>query len=232
MNLTVIPITGIGRVDKGDDVADVLAGPLRDLDAASGDVLVVTHKIVSKAEGAVRQIVGDEEEFKKALVEEISASIVRRRGDLIIAETRHGFVCANAGVDRSNADPGTVVLLPDDPDRSAHRIRTRLERILGVDVPVIISDTFGRPWRRGLTDIAIGVSGLLPILDLRGTSDWSGRELDVTEVAVADEIAAAADLVMGKASGVPAALVRGYEGPRGEGRGSELVRPVDEDLFR
>lgn len=232
MNLTIFPIDGIGRVEEGDDVAGLLARPLRDLGPVDGDVLVVTHKIVSKAEGAVRPIVGDEEEFKRALVEEISASIVRRRGDLIIAETKHGFVCANAGVDRSNADPGTVVLLPEDPDRSAHRIRTRLQRVLGVDMPVVISDTFGRPWRRGLTDIAIGVSGLLPVLDLRGTRDWSGRELDVTEVAVADEIAAAADLVMGKASGIPAALVRGYQGPRGEGRGSELVRPVDEDLFR
>lgn len=232
MSLTVFPIAGVGRVEQGDDVAAILADPLRDLDARSGDVLVVTHKIVSKAEGAVRQIEGDEEEFKKTLVEEISASIIRRRGDLIIAETKHGFVCANAGVDRSNADPGTVVLLPDDPDRSAHRIRARLQRTLGIDMAVIISDTFGRPWRRGLTDIAIGVSGLLPILDLRGTRDWSGRELDVTEIAVADELAAAADLVMGKASGVPAALVRGYEGPRGEGRGTELVRPVDEDLFR
>lgn len=232
MSLTVFPIAGVGRVEHGDDVAAILADPLRDLDATSGDVLVVTHKIVSKAEGAVRQIEGDEEEFKKTLVEEISASIIRRRGDLIIAETKHGFVCANAGVDRSNADPGTVVLLPDDPDRSAHRIRARLQRTLGIDMAVIISDTFGRPWRRGLTDIAIGVSGLLPILDLRGTRDWSGRELDVTEIAVADELAAAADLVMGKASGVPAALVRGYEGPRGEGRGTELVRPVDQDLFR
>ena len=232
MSLVVLPVRGVGRVEHGDDVAAVLAEPLQDLEATTGDIVVVTHKIVSKAEGAVRQIVGDEEEFKRALVEEISASIVRRRGDLMIAETRHGFVCANAGVDRSNTDPGTVVLLPDDPDRSAHRIRTRLQRILGVDMPVIISDTFGRPWRRGLTDIAIGVSGLRPILDLRGTSDWSGRELDVTEVAVADEIAAAADLVMGKSSGIPAALVRGYEGPRGDGRGSELVRPVDEDLFR
>lgn len=232
MTLTVIPIMGIGRVNQGDDVAALLAPPLRDLGPVDGDVIVVTHKIVSKAEGAVRQIVGDEEEFKRGLVEEISASIVRRRGDLIIAETRHGFVCANAGVDRSNADPGTVVLLPDDPDRSAHRLRTRLQRILGIDMPVVISDTFGRPWRRGLTDIAIGVSGLMPIIDLRGTRDWTGHELDVTEVAVADEIAAAADLVMGKASGVPAALVKGYEGPRGDGRGSELVRPVDEDLFR
>jgi coenzyme F420-0:L-glutamate ligase/coenzyme F420-1:gamma-L-glutamate ligase len=125
-----------------------------------------------------------------------------------------------------------MVLLPDDPDRSAHRIRARLQRALGVDMPVIISDTFGRPWRIGLTDVAIGVSGILPILDLRGTKDWTGRELDVTEVAVADELAATADLVMGKAEGIPAALVRGYEGPRGEGRGSDLVRPIDQDLFR
>ena len=232
MSLSVHPLIGIGRVETGDDVAGALEPSLRGLDPRSGDVLVVTHKIVSKAEGAVREVTGDELEFKRALVEELATSIVRRRGELIIAETKHGFVCANAGVDRSNTDPGTVVLLPDDPDRSAHRIRTRLSRMLGFDIPVIISDTFGRPWRRGLTDIAIGLSGLEPILDLRGTMDWAGRELDVTEVAVADELAAAADLVMGKASGIPAALVRGYDGPRGEGRASELVRPVDEDLFR
>ncbi|MFZ0625604.1 MAG: coenzyme F420-0:L-glutamate ligase, partial [Acidimicrobiia bacterium] len=158
--------------------------------------------------------------------------IVRRRGDLIIAQTRHGFICANAGIDRSNAEPGTMILLPEDPDRSAHRIRTRLDGIFGFDLPVIISDTFGRPWRRGLTDIAIGISGLEAILDHRGTLDWSGRELEVTEIAVVDEIAAAADLVMGKADGIPAALVRGYAGPRGSGRGRDLVRPVDEDLFR
>ena len=232
MSLSVHPLIGIGRVETGDDVAGALEPSLRGLDPRSGDVLVVTHKIVSKAEGAVREVTGDELEFKRALVEELATSIVRRRGELIIAETKHGFVCANAGVDRSNTDPGTVVLLPDDPDRSAHRIRTRLSHMLGFDIPVIISDTFGRPWRRGLTDIAIGLSGLEPILDLRGTMDWAGRELDVTEVAVADELAAAADLVMGKASGIPAALVRGYDGPRGQGRASELVRPVDEDLFR
>lgn len=232
MTLEIHPLVGIGSVAKGDDIADVLEPALRPLDPREGDVLVVTHKIVSKAEGAVREISGDEDEFKKALIEEIARSIVRRRGDLIIAETKHGFVCANAGVDRSNAEPGTVILLPDDPDRSAHRIRVRLEKRMGIDLPVIISDTFGRPWRRGLTDVAIGVSGLLPILDLVGTEDWTGRALDVTEVAVADELAAAADLVMGKASGIPAALVRGYDGPRGEGRATDLVRPVDEDLFR
>jgi coenzyme F420-0:L-glutamate ligase/coenzyme F420-1:gamma-L-glutamate ligase len=232
MTLVVYPLLGIGSVEAGDDVAEVLAPTLESIGPAAGDVLVVTHKIVSKAEGAVRVITGDEEEFKRALVEEIATSIVRRRGDLIIAETKHGFVCANAGVDRSNASEGTMILLPNDPDRSAHRIRNRLRLRFDVDLPVIISDTFGRPWRRGLTDIAIGVSGLLPILDLKGTLDWSGRQLDVTEVAVADELAAAADLVMGKAEGIPAALVRGYQGPHGEGRAAELVRPIDEDLFR
>jgi len=232
LSLEVHPLLDIGVVEQGDDVASLLEGPLRAHDPREGDVVVVTHKIVSKAEGAVRRIVGDEDEFKKRLVEELATSIVRRRGDLIIAETRHGFICANAGVDRSNTAEGTMVLLPDDPDRSAHRIRTRLQLILGVDLGVIVSDTFGRPWRRGLTDIAIGVSGLMPILDLKGTRDWTGRQLDVTEVAVADELAAAADLVMGKAAGIPAALIRGFEGPRGEGRAAELVRPVDEDLFR
>lgn len=232
MSLEVHPLLDIGVVEQGDDVASLLEGPLRAHDPREGDVVVVTHKIVSKAEGAVRRIVGDEDEFKKRLVEELATSIVRRRGDLVIAETSHGFICANAGVDRSNTAEGTMVLLPDDPDRSAHRIRTRLQLILGVDLGVIVSDTFGRPWRRGLTDIAIGVSGLMPILDLKGTRDWTGRQLDVTEVAVADELAAAADLVMGKAAGIPAALIRGFEGPRGEGRAAELVRPVDEDLFR
>jgi coenzyme F420-0:L-glutamate ligase/coenzyme F420-1:gamma-L-glutamate ligase len=232
VTLAIHPLLGIGAVDAGEDVAAVLLPSIEQVGPLEGDILVVTHKIVSKAEGAVREIVGDEEQFKKALVEEVARSIIRRRGDLIIAETKHGFVCANAGVDRSNAAHGTMILLPDDPDRSAHRIRARLMQSTGIDFPVIISDTFGRPWRQGLTDVAIGVSGLTPILDLVGTTDWSGRELDVTQIAVADELAAAADLVMGKASGIPAALIRGYEGPRGEGRASELVRPVDGDLFR
>jgi coenzyme F420-0:L-glutamate ligase / coenzyme F420-1:gamma-L-glutamate ligase len=233
VRLEVIPLEGLGEVRRGDDVASLLVPPLAAAGGLlPGDVVVVTHKIVSKAEGAVVVIEGDEEEFKRALVESEAAAIIRRRGDLIIAETKHGFICANAGVDRSNAEPGTMVLLPDDPDRSAHRIRAKLHRHFGADPAVIISDTFGRPWRRGLTDIAIGVSGMSPILDLRGTFDRAGRELEVSEIAVADELAAAADLVMGKAEGIPAALVRGYEFPPGEGRGRDLVRPPGEDLFR
>lgn len=232
MSLEIHPLTGVGSVEEGDDLASALLPSLEAIVPARGDILVVTHKIVSKAEGAVREIVGDDEEFKRALVEELAVSIIRRRGDLIIAETKHGFICANAGVDRSNASPGTMVLLPDDPDRSAHRLRLRVKQEVGVDIPVIISDTFGRPWRRGLTDVAIGVSGVVAVLNLIGTHDWSGRELDVTEVAVADELAAAADLVMGKADGIPAALIRGYTGPRGDGRGKDLIRPVSEELFR
>jgi coenzyme F420-0:L-glutamate ligase / coenzyme F420-1:gamma-L-glutamate ligase len=232
VSLEIHPLIGIGAVRPGDDVAALLVPPLKPLTPVSGDIVVVTHKIVSKAEGAIRQIEGDEEEFKRRLVEEEAVSIVRRRGQLIIAETKHGFVCANAGIDRSNTEPGTVILLPEDPDRSAHRIRLRLERRFGPGLAVIISDTFGRPWRRGLTDVAIGVSGMAAILDLRGTLDWAGRELEVTEVAVADEVASAADLVMGKASGIPAALVRGVDPPPGDGRGRDLVRHPDEDLFR
>ncbi|HEX6145199.1 MAG TPA: coenzyme F420-0:L-glutamate ligase [Acidimicrobiia bacterium] len=232
MNLQVLPLTGIEAVTPSEEITDVLGDALERVGPVDGDVLVVTHKIVSKAEGRVVTVEGDEEVFKRRLVESEAVSIVRRRGTLIIAETEHGFICANAGVDRSNAEPGTMILLPEDPDRSAHRIRTRLRRRFGIDLPVIISDTFGRPWRRGLTDIAIGVSGLEAIVDLKGTRDWAGRELEVTEIAVADELASAADLVMGKAEGIPAALIRGYEGPRGEGRGADLVRPPEEDLFR
>jgi coenzyme F420-0:L-glutamate ligase/coenzyme F420-1:gamma-L-glutamate ligase len=232
MTLQVLPLTGIEAVTPGQEITDVLGDALARVTPVDGDVLVVTHKIVSKAEGRVVTVDGDEEVFKRRLVESEAVSIVRRRGTLIIAETEHGFICANAGVDRSNAEPGTMILLPEDPDRSAHRIRVRLRRRFGIDLPVIISDTFGRPWRRGLTDIAIGVSGLEAIVDLKGTRDWSGRELEVTEIAVADELASAADLVMGKAEGIPAALIRGYEGPRGKGKGRDLVRPPEEDLFR
>jgi coenzyme F420-0:L-glutamate ligase/coenzyme F420-1:gamma-L-glutamate ligase len=225
-------LVGIGAVRPGEDVAALLVDALDPLRPSKGDVLVVTHKIVSKAEGKVVAVNGDDDSAKRLLVESEAVSIVRRRGDLIIAETKHGFICANAGIDRSNAEPGTLILLPDDPDRSAHRIRVRVERRFGIDIPVIISDTFGRPWRKGLTDIAIGVSGLEAVVDLKGSLDWTGRELEVTEIAVADELASAADLVMGKASGIPAALVRGYDGPRGDGKGTDLVRPANEDLFR
>jgi coenzyme F420-0:L-glutamate ligase/coenzyme F420-1:gamma-L-glutamate ligase len=232
--LHVIPVTGIGEMLPGDDVAAVILealaaagdGPeLRD-----GDIVVVTHKIVSKAEGRLAEVPDDD--AYRALVEEEAAAVIRRRGAMVITITRHGFICANAGVDRSNVEPGRAVLLPVDPDRSAHRIRTRLERASGVRLAVVVTDTFGRPWRRGLTDVAIGVSGMNPIRDYRGTTDTHGRVLDVTEVAVVDEIAAAADLVMGKVTAVPVAVVRGLEWSPAEGRATDLVRPPSEDMFR
>jgi coenzyme F420-0:L-glutamate ligase/coenzyme F420-1:gamma-L-glutamate ligase len=232
--IEIHPITGVGEVRPGDDLTRILAEALTGigLTLRGGDVVVVTHKVVSKAEGAVVALDGDEESAYRALVERQAVEVLRRRGDLVIAKTRHGFVCANAGVDRSNTEPGTAVLLPQDPDRSAHRLRMGLLRETGIDAAVIISDTFGRAWRRGLSDVAIGVSGLTPILDLRGTVDGGGRILAVTEIAIADEIAAAADLVMGKSAGIPAALVRGLELPPGAGRGADLVRAPGEDLFR
>lgn len=234
MTVTVHPLPGIPEVTRGADLPALLLEAIAAAGLAPqpGDVLVVTHKIVSKAEGAVVTLEGDEEAAYRALVLEEAVEIIRRRGDLVIARTRHGFICANAGVDRSNAAPGTAVLLPRDPDRSAHGIRMGIKAATGVDLAVIISDTFGRPWRKGLTDIAIGISGMQAVLDLKGTFDAQGRELHVTEVAVADEIAGAADLAMGKATAIPAALVRGVDYPRGEGRATDLVRSANEDLFR
>jgi len=229
--MSVFPIEGVPAVRRGDDVAglllDAVATNRRSLE--DDDIIVITHKIVSKAEGRVVQVA--HEDAYRRLVEEEAASVIRRRGDLVIARTRHGYICANAGVDRSNTEPGTAILLPIDPDRSAHRLRMLLERRSERRLGVIISDTFGRPWRRGLVDVAIGISGLPAILDLRDSKDGWGRTLDVTEPAVADELAAAADLVMGKAARIPAAIIRGLT-LRGAGRAADMVRPAAEDLFR
>lgn len=230
--VSVTAIPGIGEILPGDDVAAEITRAVASAGLAllDHDVVVVTHKVVSKAEGRVVPIADDA--AYRALVEEEAAAIVRRRGDLVITQTRHGFICANAAVDRSNVPGRNAVLLPLRPDRSAHRIRSRLEAATRVRLAVIVTDTFGRPWRRGLTDVAIGVSGMPAIADLRGTTDMQGRELEVTEVAVVDEIASAADLVMGKSGGVPAAIVRGLVWAGLEGTAADLVRPAAEDLFR
>jgi coenzyme F420-0:L-glutamate ligase / coenzyme F420-1:gamma-L-glutamate ligase len=237
--ITLIPLTGIGEVEPGVDLARMVAGALAPLQAdgpelRDGDVLVVTQKVVSKAEGRLVDIDPDDPEAKAALVEQESVRIVRRRGDLIISETRHGFICANAGIDLSNVALGTAALLPEDSDRSARRIRAGLRALLGVDVGVIVSDTFGRTWRRGVTDVAIGCAGVAAVIDLRGTLDANGRELVATEVCVADELASAAELVMGKDRGIPAAIVRGVPGDwlRRASVQAEIVRPPEEDLFR
>jgi coenzyme F420-0:L-glutamate ligase/coenzyme F420-1:gamma-L-glutamate ligase len=230
-SISIIPIEGIGEVNPGDDLAALIAGAAELLD---GDVVVVTQKVVSKAEGMLEAVDPDDPLSHKRIVERESVRVLRRRGDLIISETKHGFVCANAGVDLSNVERGQAALLPEDSDRSARRIRDAIKARAGMEVAVIISDTFGRTWRRGLTDVAIGSAGIGPILDLRGSEDAYGREMMVTEVAVVDELASAAELVMGKAAGVPAAIVRGVPREwfrRGDVR-SEVVRRPDEDLFR
>ncbi|MGI9665498.1 MAG: coenzyme F420-0:L-glutamate ligase [Acidimicrobiia bacterium] len=229
--IRIFPVTGIGEIHAGDDLAGLIHAAIAEAGErlADGDVVVVTHKVVSKQEGQVVQI-ADEASYRQ-LVESEAATIVRRRGDLVITQTKHGFICANAAVDRSNVADGYAILLPKDPDSSAHRLRTLMERLSGARIGVVITDTFGRPWRRGLVDVAIGLSGVRAIDDLRGTVDTHGNELNVTEVAIVDEIAAAADLVMGKATGIPAAVVRGLNIP-GTGRASELVRPAEEDMFR
>ena len=228
--IQIFPVAGLPEVEPGDDLPALIFAALSPLGPRAGDILVVTHKVVSKAEGAMAPAPTDED-YRK-VVESEAEAIVRRRGEMVIAVTRHGFVCANAGVDRSNVIGDRVVLLPRDPDRSAHLIRTRLQMALGIDLAVIISDTFGRAWRTGVVDVAIGVSGLHPILDLKGQPDMHGRILEVTEVALADEVAAAAELAMGKSTGVAAALVRGVAYDPGPGRAAELVRNPSEDMFR
>ena len=238
-SVQVLPVAGMGEVEPGDDLAALIAeaagpgGPFG-LELRAGDVVVVTQKIVSKAEGKLVAVDHADPRAKLALVSEESVRVLRRRGDLVISETRHGFVCANAGVDLSNVADGTAALLPDDADRSARRIRAGLRNAIGVEVGVIVSDTFGRPWRRGVTDVAIGCAGVAAVVDLRGTLDAGGRELVATEVCVADEIASAAELVMGKDRGVPVAVVRGVPAAwlRPASVRAEVVRPPDEDLFR
>jgi coenzyme F420-0:L-glutamate ligase/coenzyme F420-1:gamma-L-glutamate ligase len=226
--VSVIPLTGLAEVQPGDDLAALLADAVEQAGGLEeGDVLIVAQKAVSKAEGRIEQT----DDVLGTILREARA-VRRRRGDLVIAETQHGFVCASAGVDRSNAPgDGWIVLLPEDPDASAARIRSALGERFGHAPAVIVSDSFGRAWRQGTTDVAIGVAGMRPLLDLRGEHDARGYELHSTVIAVADELAGAAELVMGKASGVPAAIVRGYAVPPGDGSARELVMPPERDLF-
>jgi coenzyme F420-0:L-glutamate ligase / coenzyme F420-1:gamma-L-glutamate ligase len=233
--ISILPLEGIPEVREGDDLAALIA---QVAEFEDGDVLVVAQKVVSKAEGRVVRLDGVEasEQAKELAADrdprglEVilgeAVRLVRTRPPLVIAETRHGFVCASAGVDHSNAGAaGTLVLLPLDPDASARRLTDRL------GVAVIVSDSFGRPFRQGTTDVAVGVAGLAPLLDLRGVRDSAGYELRTTTIAVADEIAGAAELVMGKTRRIPAAIVRGLD-LRGEGSARDLVMPAERDLFR
>ena len=243
--LRVIPLREIPELEEGDDLsAIVVESAERGGGLASGDVVVVAQKAVSKVEGRIlhlddvqpseraRELAGTEDARNVEVILQESRRIVRSRPPLIIAETRHGFICASAGVDQSNAKgPNTLILLPLDPDASARRLREGIRERLGVDVAVIVSDSFGRPFRRGTTDVALGVAGVAPLLDLKGRRDSTGYELHATEIAVADEIAGAAELVMGKTDGVPGAIVRGLE-LVGDGSGQDLLMPRERDLFR
>ena len=243
--IRVIPLTGLPELEEGDDLAALLAeAGARSGGLEEGDVVVVAQKVVSKAEGRIVrldevvpsrlavELAGDDGDSRQVeVILRESAEVVRSRPPLVIARTRHGFVCASAGVDASNAKgPGTVILLPLDPDASAAALRDRLAELTGIAPGVIVSDSFGRAWRQGTTDIALGVAGIVAVRDLRGTRDGRGYELRSTMIAVADEIAGAAELVMGKDNGVPAAIVRGVEAP-GDGRAADLVMPRERDLF-
>lgn len=228
MSVEILPIDGLPEFESGDDLGLALAGRLREIGVADGDVVVVTQKAISKCEGRVVPL---EPEGRAAWLERETRRVVARRGDLIIAETHHGLVCANAGIDESNVAAGMLSLLPVDPDGSARGIRQVLADSLGVEVAVIVTDTFGRPWRGGVVNVAIGSAGISPLMDLRGTHDSKGRVLEATVVAIADELAASSGLVIGKADGIPAALVRGITAT-GDGTAAELIRDRAEDMFR
>jgi len=246
--IQVIGVPGMPEVVEGNDVASLIVEAVRraELGIVKRDILVIAQKIVSKAEGRVVRLEsiepsGRASEWAAAydkdprVVEVVlreSRRIVRMERGVLISETEHGFICANAGVDTSNVAEGTVTLLPRDSDASAQKIREALEHAFGIGLAVIVSDTFGRPWREGLVNVALGVSGFSPLIDYRGQKDSHGRAMKVTVMAVADELASAAELVMGKSAGIPVSIVRGFEYPAGEAPGRELIRAAELDLFR
>ena len=238
--LTIAPVRGLPELREGDDLARLIADSA---ELQDGDVLVVAQKAISKAEGRVvrlddvepspqaREIAGESDARRIEVILREANRVVRTRGSLVITETPHGFICASSGVDSSNApEPGTIVLLPVDPDASAARLRAALRDLTGRDVGVVVSDSFGRPWRQGTTDVAVGAAGVEVLRDLRGERDPNGYELRSTVIALADEIAGAAELVLGKLDRVPVAIVRGLEA-RGDGRARDLVMPPDRNLF-
>ncbi len=246
--LHILAVPGIAEVVPGADLGALIVDAVKRaaLRVGEGDVFIVAQKIVSKAEGRVVRLDSvqpselavrwaaqhqkDPRMVEVALRE--TRRIVRMDRGVLISETRDGFICANAGVDASNVPPGTVALLPECPDESAKRLQAQLVKRFGVPLAVIISDTFGRPWREGLVNVALGVAGLAPLLDYRGQADASGRTLQASVIAVADELAAAAELVMGKTSRVPVAIIQGFKSTGAAGSGRDLLRPADQDLFR
>ena len=230
MRLEVFGVEGLPEIAEGDDLGALIAAAVA---LADGDVVVVAQKVVSKSEGALVDVdPARRDDEQTRVVAEQTAKVVARRGDVVIVRTHHGFVCANAGVDASNVAPDRLALLPADPDASAARLRASLRIRAGVEVGVIVSDTFGRPWRAGQTNVALGVAGIAPMRDFRGEKDSFGMTLEATVIAIADELAGAAELVMGKSDGVPVAVVRGAPVQRDEqATGRALLRPLEEDMF-
>jgi coenzyme F420-0:L-glutamate ligase/coenzyme F420-1:gamma-L-glutamate ligase len=240
--IEIIPVRGLPEIREDDDLAAMIVARS---ELAERDVVVVAQKAVSKVEGrivaldgieasarAVELSAGERDPREVEVILQEAKEVIRERGPLVITQTRHGFICASAGVDHSNApEPGTLVLLPLDPDGSARGLRRRLGELSGKTVGVVITDSFGRPFRQGTTDVAIGLAGIPALLDLRGTTDRIGYELRATRIAIADEIAAAADLCRGKAEGVPVVIVRGLE-LTGDGSAAEIVIEPELDLFR
>jgi coenzyme F420-0:L-glutamate ligase/coenzyme F420-1:gamma-L-glutamate ligase len=248
MSITIYPLKGVPEIKRGNDLAKIIveSANKQGIKIQQDDVVVITQKVVSKAEGRVidlnkveaslpakrlAKILKNDPRVVELILRE-SKRIVRMVKGLVICETKHGFVCANAGVDKSNVSQNKASLLPANPDKSAREIRRKIKELTGKDVAVIISDTFGRPWREGQTDVAVGVAGMRPLIDYAGMKDDYGYELKVTRIAIADELASAAELVMGKLRKIPVAIIRGVKYDKGEGKAKELVRRPTRDIFR
>ena len=229
--LEIIGLTGLPEFKEGDDIVEEILKCLstQSIELTNKSVLVIAQKIVSKVEGQMRKIL-NEEDFN-SLVSSESQKIIRKRGKTIIAQTKHGFICANVGIDRSNIEKGFALLLPENPDESAKKIRRHIERELDIEVGIIISDTFGRAWRNGQINVAIGISGIEPLKSYVGEKDSFDNELNITQIAIADELSSAAELVMGKTENIPIAIISNYEFTRSEKRIEEMIRKESEDYF-
>jgi len=228
--ITIIPVKNFPEINASDDLIELLINSLEDSNVSieENDIIVLTQKIVSKSESRLRNL--EDTSFEELLAEE-STEIIRKRGDLVIARTKHGFICANAGIDKSNIEDGHALLLPIDPDRSAKKYREQIYTRLQKKVAVIISDTFGRPWRVGQVNFAIGSSGIEPLVSYIGSTDTFENELNATEIAIIDEIASSAELVMEKTLNIPIAILRGVNYRDSKNNAKDLIRKKDEDFF-
>ena len=225
--IEIIPVTGLPEFKSNDDLVEILSNTLND-PLMENDILIITQKIISKIEN--RTVNLQEKDFSEVLKDE-ATQIIRKRGETVIARTKHGFICANAGIDKSNIEQGYALLLPEDPDKTAYKIRKQIFRKNSINIAVIISDTFGRAWRKGQTNVAIGCSGIEPMVSYIGTTDSFGNDLMATEIAIVDELASASELVMNKIDEIPIAIIRGYSYENSDKGIKEIIRADDEDFF-